>query len=473
MVGVHIAREIAGLASVQHTAWMLVNLLARQVGVVSEVLIDCEGDAPLVGRVVPLAPGVRTFRDAVLVGAGAIEGVPTSVGASGHGVDLVVNVGPGGPVNGGFRACGAGWWGGISPGSMFGREESTLPFGPYVAACLAAGRVFFASRAIEVPPLVATGYSAWRLAADDGVAGDGGPMDLPALQPIDASLGGVGAVGTSWLHALWTIEEIEGDLQLADPDLEGVTDTNLNRCPLFGRAVVGQEKAAAAASICDAMAVRLEPRFARLQDLGSVKPFVISAVDTNMAREAIQALYPRRLLSGATLDARAEILRCDPTSQSACIRCFNKPEEEAPDAVARARYMALNQSDQAALAVKLNLTMEQANRWAVQGECGYAGDRIMRQLRETGGGPAAFAVGFVSVMAGTMLAAQTVRELAGTAEPFDGVRCRAAFTFLDPGSRVNQVSGYARDPGCYLCDPASPGGAVWLRRYLSASPAIG
>lgn len=450
---------------------MLVNLLARQVGVVSEIRVDCNVDAAIAGRVVPLAPGVRLFRDALIIGGEAIEGVPVSLRAIGHGVDLVVDLGPGAAVNGGFRAYGAGWWGGISPGGIPVRPDSQLPFGPYVAACLAAGRVFFHSRAVDVAELSPVGYSAWRLATDDGSAPDAGPTELLALRPMKASLAGVGAVGTSWLHGLWPIEGLEGDLLLADPDPEGVTETNLNRCPLFGHAAVGTEKAAAAASICEGIGVKLDPRLARLQDLGPAPPSVISAVDTNAAREAIQALYPRRLMSGATLDARAEVLRCDPSSQGACLRCYNTPEQETPDAEVRAGFLSLPQADQASLAGSLNLSMEEASRWAVEGECGYAGERMMARLRESGGGPAAFAVGFVSVMAGTMLAAQTVRELAGIAEPFDGVRCRAAFTFLDPSSRVNQVAGYGRDPGCKLCQPASPGAKIWLQRYLDPLPA--
>ena len=45
----------AHLAAAQHTAWMLVNLLARAAGVVTVVRVACPHPVPLTGRVVPLA----------------------------------------------------------------------------------------------------------------------------------------------------------------------------------------------------------------------------------------------------------------------------------------------------------------------------------------------------------------------------------------------------------------------------------
>ncbi|HYN20125.1 MAG TPA: hypothetical protein VE078_04135, partial [Thermoanaerobaculia bacterium] len=48
-------------------------------------------------------------------------------------------------------------------------------------------------------------------------------------------------------------------------------------------------------------------------------------------------------------------------------------------------------------------TVEEAIQWATEGN-GYASDRLIEHMRAAEGGTGAFAVGFVSVMAGAMLA---------------------------------------------------------------------
>lgn len=79
-------------------------------------------------------------------------------------------------------------------------------------------------------------------------------------------------------------------------------------------------------------------------------------------------------------------------------------------------------------------------------------------------GAAAFAVGFVSVMAGTMLAAQTIFEAVGQG-PLRGLACRAVMQFLDPTAESNRVALYARQPHCGMCDPDAPAAAIWARRF--------
>lgn len=108
--------------------------------------------------------------------------------------------------------------------------------------------------------------------------------------------------------------------------------------------------------------------------------------------------------------------------------------------------------------------MDEAHSWARDGTCGLVGDRIAAHLRPSGPGPAPFAVGFVSVMAGTMLAARTIFEAVGQGA-LRGLTCRAVMQFLDLTAESNRTSLYARHPQCGMCDPDAPAGAVWARRY--------
>jgi molybdopterin/thiamine biosynthesis adenylyltransferase len=326
--------------------------------------------------------------------------------------------------------------------------------------------VFFVSRALNVPPFKAAGYSMWRLQAGSAsVEPEGWGALPPGIAGLSAGLAGCGAVGTSWLHAVWATPGLRGEILIADPDPEGITQTNLNRYPLFGQADVGLAKAEAAQRSTRDMDVQIDPHTKRIEVVSSRPPFIISAVDTNAARQAIQSQYPARLLQASTHGVRAEVLRCDPTSGGACIRCFADPESDLSDLEARKQFLAMSRGDQEALAHQMGLSIEYATQWAVEGECGHAVDELLRHLRATESGPPAFAVGFVSVMAGTMLAAQTTRELAGLSEPFDGLRCRAVVTLIDPTAITNRVGAFQRDPACPLCRPGSPGMRIWRARF--------
>jgi molybdopterin/thiamine biosynthesis adenylyltransferase len=464
-VTVEVDRTTASHVSTQHTAWMLVNLLARFERIITRVEVACP-DVPLQPRVIPEAAEEDTLRNAIVMRANAVGAVPVTTvpAAASHLATMNFIVGPGEAVEGAIRVCGNGWVGAISPFGLPPGEDSDLPFGPYAAACLAASHAFLAVRALVPPQARTVAYSLWSFMPVDVNQRDG-PAALPALN-VDASLAGVGAIGSTWIHAIWAVRDLSGSIILADSDPAGVTRSNLNRCPLFTSVSLGRPKAEEAARICDGERLRLAPYHTRFQDIAARAraPLVISAVDTNAARAAIQSLYPPRLISASTQDLRAELLRCDPSADGACIRCYNPPEEETPDDEKRRQFLSASHEAQLAISRELAISLEDAMLWAVHGVCGYAGDRLIAHLRDSGAA-AAFAVGFVSVLAGTMLAAQTVKEIMGTAHPFSGVACRSVFQFMTPESDRNAPTAYRRDERCAMCDPAAPAGQVWRTRY--------
>jgi len=159
VVVVAIPRDVAGEAACQHTAWMLVNLLARAEGIVERVIISCPSGVRLAGRVVPLAGRSLDLAEALLAGTAAIDTVPVEFASSSPSAAIRFVVGPGEPPPDALRVHGERWWGGISTSEIPGACDSGLPLGPYAAACLAAAEVFKTVRLRGHSPLEAAFYS--------------------------------------------------------------------------------------------------------------------------------------------------------------------------------------------------------------------------------------------------------------------------------------------------------------------------
>jgi molybdopterin/thiamine biosynthesis adenylyltransferase len=457
----------AHLASTQHTAWMLLNLLARSDGIVGRIGLVCPAGVALSGPVVPLAPRDTDLRSALLRGVRQIGAVPAELGEE---LDGVLVVGPGEALQECYRVYWEGWWGGISVGPIRGSGTSSLPFGPYIAACFAAAEVFKAARmkpeAYERPEAVF--YSAWshESSAEPPL---GGPDAVDNLV-MDAAIAGVGAVGSAWVHAIWACQGVTGAVVLADNDRKGVERTNLNRYPLFGRSSLGQPKASEAARLAPNASIHWIAHDKAFEELGIKAARLICAVDINRARAALQNLYPPRILGASTFDLRAEILRCGPPGEGACLRCFNPPEMLPPDETIRARLREASDEELATLAAEVDISTEEAKAWSWEGRCGQAGERLLNHIRQTDEGPRQFTVGFVSVMAGTLLAAETVKDICGADVPLSDKLSRAVVQFWHPTARTNKPGFFGRDPGCSACKPGEPSTKVWGRRFEQLQP---
>jgi hypothetical protein len=459
----------AQLPAVQHTAWMVLNLLARLDRVVHCIGLRCPSGVPLAGNITPLAKQETDLRSALLDGAAAIEVVPVVADAE---LGWSIVVGTSGPIPGTrLYAAGAGWNGGVSRNAIDGNALSTdsrLPFGPYVAACLAVAEVFKGARMKDYEPTTAAFYDLWTHRAST-LPTCNGPSRVET--GIDAALAGVGAVGSACVLALWACPGLAGKMILADSDRKGLTVTNLNRYPLFGRRSLGELKASEAARLVGKSGISWTPHddlFEKI--LAPLPPRVLSAVDTNRSRLAIQNRYPSRILSASTLDLRSEVLRCGPPGVGACLRCYNPPEVSLPDDDLRAKLLSASAEEIAGLAASANVSVEDAKEWARTGRCGTAGERVLPYLRTNVDEPL-FAVGFVSVMAGTMLAVELLKDCIGAAVPLSDAIQRATLQFFNPLARTNRASRYAPDRGCPMCKLDSPAGQVWNRRFQELGPA--
>jgi molybdopterin/thiamine biosynthesis adenylyltransferase len=474
-VAISITRDVATLPACQHTIWMLVNLLARQVGIVDQIYVEIPDEVPLGHRIVPLADRDLDLSTAVGNGASAIGGVPVTISSTMTALPkstIRFEVGPGVAAPGAWRVHGENWWGGLSNAAIPGDGSSPLPLGPYVAASLAASEVFKSVRIENYARLISVFFSVWTLTVSEfpELAGEwAGPNSVDDTQ-INVVLAGVGAVGSTWMHVIWATPGLSGTVVLADADTKGVDNSNLNRCPIFGRSSIGKPKSSEAARICADADVTLVPHDGTATSTGHRPDLLVSAVDTNLSRRSVQGIYPARILSGSTNGLHAEVLRCDPNAPTACLHCYNPVDADGPtDAETRRTFLNADPHERQSFlrTLGLNLNMDEAMKWAIEGSCGHVGDRIASHLRSGASNPGAFAVGFVSVMTGVMLAALALQESLGK-RTLSGLTCRAVFLFLDPlNPVVNSPKDYARDSTCSMCDPSSQAAIIWKNRYNS------
>src|SRR5262249_52716790 len=120
-----------------------------------------------------------------------------------------------------------------------------------------------------------------------------------------------------------------GMLLAADNDRKGIDKTNLGRYPLFGWTSLSKAKASEAHNLLRSATFEVIPCDGSFEHFfaEAEKPkIVLSAVDKNAARHALEEQYAPLILSASTHDLRAEVLRCGPPTSGACLACFNPLE---------------------------------------------------------------------------------------------------------------------------------------------------
>lgn len=456
-------------AAVQHSAWMLLNILCRLEGVVHTVRISCPPKIRMTRRLSPLIQRGGGLMQGLLSGAGAIgpseEGFAVVEPAGQHASDLIIGVGFQFNPDAAFCVAGNGLCGGIFSREIAAPKTfSELTIGPYISACLAAGEIFRLVRLNSYSPerqlfLNALDYS-------HGVNPVWSDLELRnELQSV--LLVGVGAVGSTLLHALYPLP-LRGTVMAADNDLKGIDKANLGRYSLFGWRSLGKAKASEATELLRGARFQLLPHDASFEYFFSKqnKPqIVLSAVDKNTARHALQEQYSPLILSASTYNLRAEALRCGPPSLGACLACFNPLETEKHTEEEIRTLLQERPEMVTLLCEKLRLNTTDIAAWIRERKCSQTGDRLVEEFRTDDGSVAAFAVGFVSVLAGTMLAAELLKTTSHYTVPLNATSNRAVFQFQNPASNTNRAQFYSRDENCVACSPHNIGVGIWKRRF--------
>lgn len=460
-VTVNVAAGSAGIVSVQHTAWMTCNLLARLTPTISRICVDIDGAATLHPNVIPNCNGGGSFRELLVKSINAFGLIPADVG---KGSGTRIFVGPGSEP--GLRAFGCGWTGGITyngASAITDAKAFDLPFGPYLAACFVAAELFRMFRLPDYEPSKTVFYDGWKLEACDNFN-----MSGPALSPVidlpPISLAGAGAVGNAWLHALWATPQIRLSCDVADPDPEGIEGSNLNRYCLFGVNDIGKKKASAASEILERRDFTLHPFDGRFEDLSREHDVIVCAVDTEQSRANVQARYRPIMLMGSTLNLRAEVLRTTAPGINACLRCYNEPPKGRGDDDLRQEMQRLSEGDLHRLAEEAGISPQEADEYVSRGKCGEPSERLLSAIRKAKSEQGArFAIGFVSVASGVILASETAKLALGSTCALNADINRAVLQFMTPSNNL-PASRIARNASCPMCAPGKAL-AIWQRRF--------
>ncbi|MCU7370737.1 hypothetical protein PEC18_07540 [Paucibacter sp. O1-1] len=465
VVRVMVSAAMASSRGGQHLAWMLVNLLARQFKVVREILLD----VPAVPTLDAVAPFGRkaTLGESLLECVRLVSGqhVGARFDSSSALVDISLGIGDV-PASGAehWSLYADGWRYCIStsgsPGS--GAPSSGLAIGPYLCAAVAAGEVFKIFRGMKPgkgSSIESHFASAWTQSMG---AGWHELEDGPQVHEVGSLphfyFAGAGAVAQAAAACLIG-SGFKGSATVIDKDALDLSNDNryvlsnlsndlADKAELLATHLMAHGFSAKAAPVwwqeftishgCwapDAHVAALEREYKL--------PIVLSCVDKNLPRHAIQQALPGLIIGGSSdgLTAKASIVHLG--LGTACLKCHNPLRSRneiirqkadhlrtmAPDA--RRAYCEANNLDDAIV-----------DRVLGPSECGKLTEADLSRFADDA---PEMSVGFVSAAAGVLLVSQLVRVLALGPEQALRHGAMVMATFARAGLRPLRVG---RDQGC-------------------------
>lgn len=464
-VTIAVSEDIARYASTQHLVWMLINLLARQPREVREIALDLSAETRLAKDVSPLVAGCDRLVEAFVTASVRIN--PKVFDTSEHAfADVFIRVGPGEMREADLAiAVSADRWSGYVGTEPAVLTDSTNPIGAYVGASLVVGEIFKYVRKVQ-PEETEFPNSLWLNAST---------MELSETQTDSpdtwaetvfptTTLAGVGAVGCAFLQTLYTFPGCHGSMSIIDGDEQGVTESNLNRYVLFDlRHLEGRHwKASTAAAYFADHPVQLSPFDEAWQTAYSrgaipVEGFVISAVDRNRARHAIQDAMPRTILGASTNELKLQVNFYDVYDPaSVCLKCRNRVEVEGvPDDVIVAKLSELSEEGLGEAAATMGVTLENLRLFIENPKvhCGkVSGSSLQKFVESSDDGE--WSVGFVSFLAGVLLGAEYLKQIHSSGHRMTTSKNQYLFQFWRPGSfRANRLTSQPPDATC-LCRSA-------------------
>jgi hypothetical protein len=246
-------------------------------------------------------------------------------------------------------------------------------------------------------------------------------------QPLElgiAYLAGAGAIGNGFLLGL-TAFDTRGELHICDPD--EASDGNLNRCYWFTVTDVGKYKAQRLAELSQPYlpALRLIHHNVVLKNVpaardgGAWLEQLIVGVDSRRARRALQNELPRHVFDASTSGIVEIVLHFNTQpEEGACLSCIyhEAPDESAHEAHV-AQALGVSRADVAANFITPTAARAIASRYDLEAQEleGLAYDSVFKQLCGKGelkveAQRVLAPFGFVSVLAGVMLAIEVARR---------------------------------------------------------------
>ncbi len=444
-VTVRLDADVARTTCGQHLTWMLVNLLARQADEISALDLVVPPGIPVARPLSPFIQAGADMASALRVGIGHINPrvLQPAANQRSH-VSIRVGSGPLDEADLALATTAVGWMAyvGQEPVDIVGQDDN--PIGAYLAACLAAGETFKYIRSMR-PNAGAFAKRLWFDAFTLRLSlAPPAPRPLPTTISLPPTvLAGVGAVGSAFLHTLYATPGLRGELTLIDNDPDGIDITNLNRYVLFGLPHIGRPKASTAAALIDHGCLVIHPfdgswQEWRMQNQSHGLPLVVSAVDKNVARHAIQDALPWLTLGASTDGMRAQVNVYDPAQGGPCLRCRNRPEVAIPDDVVIERLRQLAPGERATEAENVGVAPMVLDAFLADphARCGLVSGAALQKFRG-GSDEVQWTVGFVSALAGVALAAAYLaRYIDPASTALDAQRNTFRFQFWRPDNVV-------------------------------------
>jgi molybdopterin/thiamine biosynthesis adenylyltransferase len=456
-VSLTIGKEIAASVAGQHIAWMLVNLLCRQFGVVAVLELDIPevelhtGVAPF-GRLTTLR---ETLLECVRLVSGEHVQARTISPANRCDVNFCVGaaqVQSRAGITWHLYADGWRWYVGLSGAHPRNPPASSLAIGPHLAACFAAAEVFKLLRGMKEGKASRIDEflgSAWTMSTGDSWEA---LVDGPSLSALDSLphfyFAGAGAVAQA--AALSLIASGMGTVCTA-VDYDRLDLSNDNRYVLSHKQCEGDFKVQIMAAYLREHGVDCNPQDCTWEQYVAaggrlvVSPalaaserqykyaLVLSCVDENEPRHAIQNLLPRIIVGGSTDGLTAKASTYFLGRRGGCLKCFNATRnrnEVVDDRLRAARAMSLE--EQAEFCGQLGIAPAELARLLAPGRCGTLTEADLNRFAAPS---PQMSVGFVSAAAGTLMAAQMLRLLTIGAERVNASGATAVATFAKPGLR--------------------------------------
>ena len=419
----------------QHLLQMLVNLLARQYGVIDELIVAAPA-IPAHQGIFHLHPLNADLQTELIGLAKQLAGreieitqdAPTDICDPAHDVRcaaiLVGAMQRGRRFEYEISVVADGWRFQCSTKAKTSSVEGTSknPFGPYMAACYAAASVFKFLHSVDAE--IDLAYSLWHWdRAEWGSPETGCDLVGFDLGPVYSI--GLGAVGAASMFTLASNASLQGKMVLIDPQKMDVT--NRNRLVSGAYDDVEKYKVDLAVGVTAGSELEAYPYVGRWPDY-SADPsrnvpaairsreredrfdWVLSSVDRNIQRRAIANSLPRHVIGGSSMGMTAQASYYANLGNCECLACAH-PAELVPSIEELTEQLRqMNPAERIQWCEARDVDAEK--RIAIEEflrdpGCARVGGEELHRLGIDG--TTDWAVGFVSVAAGIMQAALLVQ----------------------------------------------------------------
>ena len=470
----------------QHLLAMLVDLLARQFEIVKTISLDLPA-TPAHSAVFHGRAGEDTGLTAALIDLGRRVGAPSiaTTAASSAGVSCTVRVHVGAgvdPSDGPIPALAVAADGWVMKATSIRALTASPPRSPnplaaLLTACVAAGYVFKTAfgrhRDIDLT------LDLWP----EPHAPEPASITLPAAYVL-----GLGAVGAAFGDALSRIPDLEGQLVAVDPQTMSATDRN--RLVSGATEDVDTPKARLFERLFEHARLsahpfvgkwprdylgdpdREVPEALRADEADGRFDWIISCVDRDTDRADIAARLPRHVLSGSTYGMLAQIISYSLEGPGECLACRHRPVRLATreQNYAQLRSMTSGERDgwyEARGAGRGERAAIETYLAVGDPSCAAPGAADLARLGVQG--EVDWAVGFVSVAAGVLLAVRFLRAAALGARHDAEHGSEWRLYFWQDELDIHRAQ---RRPDCPVCRPAPESGwrALWDNSLPGSPP---